>query len=238
MTKIFVDTEFLENGQTIDLISIGMITEFGDEFYGVNADCNQWAIKMHHWLPANVWKNLPLAKNGVALDPLMLNSIDNSESYLDNATWLNTANPAVMHRLTLADRVKSFILSVPEPELWADHAATDHVALYQLFGRMVDVPEGVPWFTHEFQTFLEYGFDTSLSLDGEKPTWAGMPPSSRGNVTEHHALSDAFELMRKFFWLAPDEFQGSQEYYEQLFDESTVDSDSDEKAHHEAQHGA
>ena len=34
--KIFYDTEFIENGRTIELISIGMVAEDGRELYLVN----------------------------------------------------------------------------------------------------------------------------------------------------------------------------------------------------------
>ena len=30
MTKIFLDTEFIENGKTIELVSIGLVKENGD----------------------------------------------------------------------------------------------------------------------------------------------------------------------------------------------------------------
>jgi 3' exoribonuclease, RNase T-like len=36
--KIFYDTEFIEDGRTIDLISIGMVAEDGREYYAVNRD--------------------------------------------------------------------------------------------------------------------------------------------------------------------------------------------------------
>ena len=39
----------------------------------------------------------------------------------------------------IAAEVREFILAVPEPELWADYCAYDHVALCQLYGRMIDL---------------------------------------------------------------------------------------------------
>lgn len=36
--KFFYDTEFIEDGKTIDLISIGIVAEDGLEYYAVNLD--------------------------------------------------------------------------------------------------------------------------------------------------------------------------------------------------------
>jgi len=45
--KYFFDTEFIEDGKTIDLISIGIVSEDGREFYA-----ESWAIP---WDKANRW---------------------------------------------------------------------------------------------------------------------------------------------------------------------------------------
>jgi hypothetical protein len=50
--KIFFDTEFIEDGRTIDLISIGMKREDGQELYMVS--CEFDASKASDW----VWKNV------------------------------------------------------------------------------------------------------------------------------------------------------------------------------------
>lgn len=38
--KIWFDTEFIEDGRTIELISIGAVREDGKRFYAENADCD------------------------------------------------------------------------------------------------------------------------------------------------------------------------------------------------------
>ena len=38
--KYFLDTEFIEDGKTIDLISIGIVSEDGRELYCENSDCD------------------------------------------------------------------------------------------------------------------------------------------------------------------------------------------------------
>ena len=57
--RIFYDCEFLEDGKTIDLISIGLIAEAGDEYYAVNSDMPIERIESHGWLMKNVVPHIP-----------------------------------------------------------------------------------------------------------------------------------------------------------------------------------
>jgi hypothetical protein len=72
--RIFYDCEFIENGRTIDLISIGMIRyDDGEELYLVNEEIDSWVngaeselynrITGHHWLMQNVIPQLPLHRD-------------------------------------------------------------------------------------------------------------------------------------------------------------------------------
>ena len=54
--KIFFDTEFIEDGKTIDLISIGAVRQDGSEFYLENIECNY--SKSNQWVVDNVLPNL------------------------------------------------------------------------------------------------------------------------------------------------------------------------------------
>ncbi|MDE2106739.1 MAG: 3'-5' exoribonuclease [Patescibacteria group bacterium] len=55
-TRIWFDTEFIEDGRTIDLISIGMVREDGQTFYAENADCDFG--KASPWVMQNVVPHL------------------------------------------------------------------------------------------------------------------------------------------------------------------------------------
>lgn len=145
MRTIVYDTEFIEDGSTIDLVSIGMVDERGNELYLVNLDCD--TSRASDWVRANVLPKLP---------PLA------------TRRWKD--------RHELAELVRQFIVGSGEAvELWADYGAYDHVALAQLFGTMMDLPDGVPMFTHELQQLWEQ---------------AGRPPQPV-NSGEHNALDDA-----------------------------------------------
>lgn len=134
--KIFYDTEFLENGSTIRLISIGMVREDGKGIYRVVYDYSLAKDMFYHpWLKANVAPSLPyeMTEDGVALN----------HGHLDYSS--------VMSRSEIAEDVKRFVLDTPNPELWAYYSAYDHVALCQLYGRMLDLPSGFPMFSYDLK---------------------------------------------------------------------------------------
>ncbi|MRI57460.1 3'-5' exoribonuclease [Methylobacterium sp. DB1607] len=55
--RIWFDTEFYENGRTIDLISIGMVREDGETFYA-EADLAPETASQSEWLKRNVKPHL------------------------------------------------------------------------------------------------------------------------------------------------------------------------------------
>ena len=54
--RIFFDTEFIEDGKTIDLISIGAVREDGREFYAENAECDR--SRASAWVREHVFPRL------------------------------------------------------------------------------------------------------------------------------------------------------------------------------------
>lgn len=50
--KIFFDTEFIEDGKTIDLISIGMVKENGESLYMISSEFDE--SKASDWVKENV----------------------------------------------------------------------------------------------------------------------------------------------------------------------------------------
>ncbi len=55
--RYWLDTEFIEDGKTIDLISIGIVAEDGREYYALNLDCD--LSKASDWVKENVISKLP-----------------------------------------------------------------------------------------------------------------------------------------------------------------------------------
>jgi hypothetical protein len=177
MTAIDYDLEFLEDGRTIELISIGMVCDDGRQYYAVNRDMPVRKIRKHKWLMENVVPHLPKGQGD------MRNSM--------SKRWLfHYGDPRVKPHEVIADEVMEFIRAAgPDVELWANYGAYDHVCLAQLWGRMIDLPEGVPMFTHDIQQER-----SRLGL-----SWDDLPRQEAG---EHNALADARHNQVVRRWLA------------------------------------
>ncbi|MGW4223023.1 3'-5' exoribonuclease domain-containing protein [Streptomyces bauhiniae] len=177
MTVIDYDLEFLEDGVRIELISIGMVCDDGREYYAVNRDMPVRKICKHKWLMENVVPSLPQGHG-------------DRRNHLPRSWLFDYADPVVKRRERIADDVMNFIRAAgPAVELWANYGAYDHVALAQLWGRMIDLPEGVPMFTCDIQQErLRLGF-----------RWDELPQQESG---EHNALADARHNQTVRRWLA------------------------------------
>jgi len=71
MTNYFLDCEFIEDGKTIDLISIGIVSSDDREYYAVNNECK--FENASDW----VWKNV-LHPIGIYLPIKFINPSDPS----------------------------------------------------------------------------------------------------------------------------------------------------------------
>src|SRR3990167_10259842 len=170
--RFWYDTEFLEDGKTIELISIGIVCENEATYYAVNSDMQVDRIVEDTWMKANVWPHLPIRMNG-----------DHPTIFLD----MHSAE--VKPKWVIANEVREFLTGIRNNdgtpvELWADYAAYDHVVLAPLWGKMISLPEGIPMWTHDLRQLWEQAgcpeFPDFVLSDEPAP--------------EHHALADAREL--------------------------------------------
>ena len=134
--KYFYDTEFIEDGKTIDLISIAIVCEDGREYYAISNEFN--LKKASQWVKDNVIKYLP---------PQKVNPMYESPSRVE-------ASRAWKSRKQIKDDIVSFI-GEDKPELWAYYADYDHVVLSQLFGTMMDLPNNFPMYTCDLKQLLD-----------------------------------------------------------------------------------
>jgi hypothetical protein len=180
VTRYFYDTEFLDSGRVVDLISIGIVAEDGREYYAISDACTRdyrpwhqrWLnredslenrIRRNPWLMKNVVPSLPKLYGDARL----------------HTPWLfDYTAEQVKPRNVIATEVRDFLLADGWPELWADHGAYDHVALCQLWGAMVDLPPGIPMYTNDLMQEAR-----RLGL-----AWKDLPPQPEG---QHNALDDA-----------------------------------------------
>lgn len=179
MTIYCYDTEFLEDGKTIELISIGIVCEDGREYYAVNSDADWKRIREDDWLMDNVVRHLPTHATG----QVEKRTYFGSRGY----SWggILMSDSRVKPKWVIANEVRDFMLkgadlsgpSIYLPELWAYYAAYDHVVLAQLWGKMIRLPKGMPMYTHD----LKQEIDRLGVVDD------ALPQQSN----EHDALADA-----------------------------------------------
>ena len=119
--RVFYDCEFIEDGRTIELVSIGAIDEAGREFYAVSTEFD--SDRAIPWVRANVLDKLPPPSD------LSWRSLEQIRS--DLFAFLTATGEGL--------------------ELWAWYAAYDHVALCQLWGGMPALPRALPRFTKDLR---------------------------------------------------------------------------------------
>lgn len=189
--RVFYDCEFLEDGRTIEMLSIGMVDDQGREMYAVNADAplrrKWWApwrktrVERHPWLMENVVPHLARPHGDWIL-------------HMPRGWLVDYCNPNVVSRAAIAARVQDFITCDPDTgergpdvELWAWYGAYDHVALAQLFGPMVKLPRGIPMYTNDLRQEVQ-------RLGNPR-----LPDQPDGL---HNALADARHVKARFEYVA------------------------------------
>jgi hypothetical protein len=138
--KYFYDTEFHEDGQTIDMISIGIVREDGRSYYAVSSEADYHRIHDNSWLMNNVMDSIPY-----------LVEKSNGHPY----DTIRPVGPNVRSRSKIRDDIVKFVGN-DTPEFWAWYADYDHVVLCQLFGKMIDLPHNFPMFTRDLRQHWEY----------------------------------------------------------------------------------
>jgi hypothetical protein len=132
-TRYFYDTEFIEDGRTIDLVSIGIVSDDGSaEYTAVSTDFDP--AKAIPWVKEQVLAQLP-----------------------------PVTDPRWKPRARISEEVLAFLTrDKKEPELWAWYGAYDHVLLCQLFGGMPALPRALPRFTRDLRQLWEMAGEPTL----------------------------------------------------------------------------
>lgn len=189
MSKYFYDCEFLEGTQkkklwwgntvpTIDLISIGIVSEDSREYYAISKDFNLkeawnrcenkrehigggWRNSKVYWIRENVLK--PIFEE--------LSEKEKFESW----AWGGDFSYKELKRLLkkygktnkqIAQEIKSFCNGYGDTfqplakndkniQFYGYYSAYDHVALCWLFGKMIDLPTGFPMYTIDLKQELD-----------------------------------------------------------------------------------
>ena len=123
--RFFYDTEFIDNGRIIDLISIGVAAEDGREYYAVSSEFDP--DRAGSWVRKNVLPKLPSPSSQV---------------------WRT-------RRRIRDDLLEFLTADSGPVELWAWTGAYDHVVLCQLWGPMTELPRAIPRYTRELRQLWE-----------------------------------------------------------------------------------
>lgn len=163
--KYWFDTEFIEDGKTIDLISIGIVAEDGRELYRQSLEFD--ATKASSWVRENVLPHL------IHLD---LNDVGTWPGFWTACHNRCQGECGWVLRLKMRQDILAFVGDDPKPEFWAYYADYDWVVLCQLFGTMMDLPKGWPMYCRDVKQWCDM---------------LGNPTLPEQTGTEHHALADA-----------------------------------------------
>ncbi len=167
--RYFLDTEFIENGKIIDLISIGIVAEDGREFYRQNRNCD-WD-KANEWVIGNVFPHLThfsIDHKRPSCLPRFINQAECIE--LEECPW--------EFRMYLAPDIRKFCnpWTYGPPEFWGYYTDYDWVVLCQLFGTMMNLPKDWPMYCRDIKQWCDM---------------LGNPKLPEQDKNEHHALADA-----------------------------------------------
>lgn len=201
--KYFLDTEFIEGFHKplfgkrrhfIDLISIGLVCDDG---WSYNAISSEWEYKdADKWVQDNV------------IHPLYVSSVHGDERNRVSAHNFHRNGYGIPNELITLDLRSRFEYDVQYSdspiEIYGYFADYDWVLFCSLFGRMIDLPKGMPMYCRDLKQIADEKISASeiRSIGYEKAVErlkqkTGYPKQSN----EHNALYDAKWNLQLYKWL-------------------------------------
>ena len=217
----YYDTEFLEGTQkkwfgktkpTIDLISIGIVSEDGREYYAISKDFNlkeawnrydlvdyEHSVKKVYWIRENVLR--PIYYEMIGKD-INFHDYDKNFSYSNFKRLIKLKGKT---NKQIADEIKSFTMQYSEneneiwdkPTFYAYFADYDWVVFCQLFGTMMDLPNGFPMYCKDLKQILDEKVSVFCAKEIQDTSFKSavkrikMHKDYPKQTNEHNALADA-----------------------------------------------
>jgi len=177
MIKIFLDTEFTGLNQNADLISLALVAETGEFFYGEFTDYDLDKATDLQWLLNNVIINLNLESTDSAYD-LKKMRIKDTRAAIRSAIqiWLNQFGVEKDDNGEI----------IPNIQIWADVPHYDWVLFCELFGGARQVPKQIHFMPMDLVTYL---FAKALDYKKERQKLINQDEIPKGVL--HNALFDA-----------------------------------------------
>lgn len=203
--RYFLDTEFIECAKqrrvlgirigkpvpTVDLISIALVAEDGREFYALNADCELEYAWENKWVRDNVLLPIWMQHTSPGVRYVFVHFSLEEMRHIFRRHGLK-AGQLRWNLLTFCfpGAYEKWVGSMDEfwqmgkeerPEFYGYYADYDWVVFCQLFGRMIDLPNGFPMYCRDLKQLMDEAGMTSDEKDALCPD----PKDA------HNALADA-----------------------------------------------
>lgn len=241
--KYFFDTEFIEEKQktffgttkpTIDLISIGIVSEDNKEYYAISKDFNlkeawnRFQLKINKQYPNGSEYNKEYWIRNNVLKPIYDELYNKENIYSRQAMFrANVYIPVAKYKFTYRNLKKlikkygktnkeiatevlyfcsngyfdktGFDLSKAKeyelydnfkPEFYAYYADYDWVVFCWLFGKMIELPKGFPYYCKDLKQILDDKYEMLLETEKATPNIKDLPNYPQ-QKNEHNALADA-----------------------------------------------
>lgn len=144
--KWFISTKFLEEDKAIELISIALISEFDEEFYALNKNCDLKAA----------WKDFYTREN-------ILKQIYNEylkTDFIQNIFPFNYKTMKKIFKIRGLDystiRIKILnLFSMQNPEFWGYCCSYDWFLFCKIFGKRFDLPKKFPIYCKDLKQYID-----------------------------------------------------------------------------------
>lgn len=166
--KIFFDTEFTGLHQKTTLISIGLVSEDGKQFYAELNDYDK--TQVNDWIQENVLKNLwnPNEPEKVKLPN------DTNEFFHGDKEYIR-------------EKLSAWLSQWEQVEMWSDCLSYDWVLFNDLFGTAFDIPKNVYYIPFDICTLFKM---KEVDPDINREHFA-LGDSKLEDDQKHNALWDA-----------------------------------------------
>ena len=179
--KYFIDTEFKEQPNTIDLISIGIVCEDGSELYAINKDVNLKSVWKDEWLKDNVLLQIYKDKiHGDMRNRFRFTYRTMKMIFRESGRTISEIRYDILGFM-------NYMMNQPI-EFYGYYADYDWVVFCWIFGRMIDLPDGMPMYCRDLKQMMD---DKGLDKEWKRKNC----PNTEG---EHNALVDAKWNLRLF----------------------------------------
>lgn len=145
--RIFFDTEFTGLHQHTTLISIGLVTEDGREFYAELTDFDQGQVD--NWIQENVIDRL-----------IMYNKAQG-----ENAPGI-CLEGYIGHSGFVKGQLESWLSQFDQVEMWSDCLSYDWVLFNQLWGHAFNIPKNIYYIPFDICTLFKVkGIDPDINRE-------------------------------------------------------------------------